>query len=365
MRRFVPIGLLLAAPALSAQSISDGSLNAAPQFQSYRFAAPSNETISEFAVPIYALIPLSQTLNLDLGSAFASVQSAYTTNGTKTTSSISGLTDTQLRLNYAIGTDFVVITAGVNLPTGRATATPTEQAAATLIASDFLALPITSLGTGVGGTGGVAMARPLGDWNLGLGVSMRHSAAYNPFQLQTGGDIRYQPGDEFRARAGLDHPFGTGRITVGETYSRFGNDMLDSSIYNTGDRWITELAISNAAPGGDFLISGWNLFRTNGTLADGSTSGRENVADLAFTYGTNMGNSRVEPTIEARAWTQAGVPASMFGSVGFRVTNQWGAFAVSPSIGYSIGNLAAQSASGSYVRANLTGFKAQLAIRLQ
>jgi len=318
------VSALAVPPALRGQSILDGSVHLAPQFMSYRFGTPSDQTISEFAVPIYVLIPLSSALAFDVGTSYASVEATGTAAGTKTTSTISGLTDTQLRMNYAIGTDFVVVTAGVNLPTGSATATPEEQSAATLIASDFLGFPITSLGTGLGGTGGIALARPVGDWSLGLGMSMRASAAYDPYQLESGGSIRYQPGDEFRARVGLDHPFGTGRITVGETYSRFGNDELDSSIYNTGDRWITEASISNSVHGGDYSLSAWNLYRTEGTLADGTVSGRENVADVSLVYGFAAGDTRVEPMIEGRSWAQAGAPLSGFGTVGIRLNDQWG-----------------------------------------
>ena len=47
------------------------------------------------------------------------------------------------------------------------------QHAASLIGNDFLVFPISSMGSGLGGTGGLALARPLGQWTLGAGLSVR------------------------------------------------------------------------------------------------------------------------------------------------------------------------------------------------
>src|SRR5690242_8097870 len=182
--------VVLAAAAWSwpaaAQTIYDSNVRVAPQFVQYRLASPINETISEFATPIFVVIPVSQTLSFDIGTAYAWARVSPDGSSGEAASTVSGLTDTQLRANVALGTDFVVLTAGVNLPTGRESATQTQQLAAFRIGSDFLAFPISNMGTGLGFTGGVALARPLGAWNLGMGASVRQSSAYEPV-VATGG----------------------------------------------------------------------------------------------------------------------------------------------------------------------------------
>src|SRR5262249_36144078 len=146
-------------------------------FHSYSISDASDTKISEFSVPVYVLVPVTSMFNIDLGSAFANSQVQQTVNGTKTTSTISGLTDTQIRANLSLGTDFIVITGGVNLPTGKSTVPQSQLAAAGFIGSDFLAFPISSMGNGFGGTGGIALAQAIGGgWNIGLGLSMRKSA---------------------------------------------------------------------------------------------------------------------------------------------------------------------------------------------
>src|SRR5919198_903909 len=110
----------LTAP-LAAQSVFDTNVRAAPQFLTYQIKAPVNETISEFATPIFIVIPVTSTLTFDVGAAYAWARVQPNGAGTEQTSTISGLTDTQIRANLSFGSDFVVLTAGLNIPTGRET----------------------------------------------------------------------------------------------------------------------------------------------------------------------------------------------------------------------------------------------------
>src|SRR4051794_18938039 len=100
MRRLILPSLLAFASSASAQSLGGRT---SPQFVRYTIGAPSNNTISEMAIPLFAVMPISQLLTLDVGTAFASANLKNSTNGQATESSISGLTDTQVRatLNLA------------------------------------------------------------------------------------------------------------------------------------------------------------------------------------------------------------------------------------------------------------------------
>lgn len=367
LRRFLPLTFACLAPslgaALSAQSIFDIGARTAPQFHSYKIDAPSNTTISEFSVPLFVMIPITPNFGLDVGSSYAMSKVDQTTATRKTSSTISGLTDTQIRAT--LGNDFVVVTAGVNLPTGSTTVPVDKQRAASLIGSDFLAFPISNMGTGFGGTGGIAFAQPLGDWNLGVGVSMRHSAQYDPFDAAGGAIQHYQPGNEIRVRAGIDHALGTGRFTIGETYSSFGNDNLGGSIYNTGNRYLTQLSLNNTMGPGQVTLTGWNLFRTSGTLADGSFLDHENIGNAALAYGITVGSALIEPNVEGRLWTQPGASNSVLGTFGLRAQLEILGFTVLPGAGFSVGTVAAQDVSGVNTTASLTGFHGVLAIRLR
>ncbi len=349
-----------------AQSIADIGARIAPQYHSYNLRSPSSTTISEFSLPLYAAMPLTPSFSVDLGTAWVDSRVTQSASGGTAHSNISGLTDTQLRGTYVFGTDFIVITGGVNLPTGQSTVTQQQALAASLIGSDFLAFPISNMGTGFGVTAGVALARPLGDWNVGGGASVKRSSQYDPIDAVGGPTLHYQPGNEYRLRAGLDRGVGTGHVALGLTYSRFGDDNLGGSIYNTGDRYLTTFSYDTAARGGTLTVSAWNLFRAGGTIADGTFLGHENIGNVGASYGVPAGRTVVEPNIEGRLWTQSdNAAASALTTVGVRLRTVVNGFVVLPGVGYSLGRVAAQDDAGLNGTAGLSGWHLELAVRLR
>lgn len=346
-----------ASPA-AAQTIYDSNVRTAPQFVQYRLTAPINETISEFTTPIFVVVPVSPTLNFDIGTAYAWARVAPNGSNTEATSSVSGLTDTQIRANLAIGTDFIVLTAGVNLPTGRESATQTQQLAAFRIGNDFLSFPISNMGAGFGFTGGVALARPVGAWNLGVGASVRQSSAYEPVVATGGTRLRFEPGNEYRARVGIDHAFGTGRVALGLTYSKFGDDDLGGSVYNTGDRYIAQAGFNNSFGSAKVLVNAWNLYRRTGLIFTGERTGPEDIANLLVGVGFSTLQGVLEPSVELRNWTQENLSASTLATLGVRYALEAGGMSITPSAGYTFGRFAASPGN-----ADLSGFRAALALR--
>ena len=364
MKSYLTLALLLAtAPTiLPAQSFWDSQLRIGPQFYSYDIKAPINEKISQVAFPMFVVVPVLPALSIDIGTAFATANHerlAVDSTGAPVTikSSLSGLTDTQLRANYTFGQDLVVVTAGLNLPSGSATLKPEEFAAATRIGSDFLTFPVSGFGSGFGVTGGVAFARPAGMWNLGVGASVSRAGEYEPFEDASGTATKFQPGPEYRARFGADHPLGTGRISVGFTFSKIGDDRANAAVYNTGDRYIGQVAVSNTtAKGVDYSVVLWNLYRTSGTLIDQSPSPSGNITNAMLVFGVRgPADVMVEPSIESRLWTQQGSKTSVLGTFGIRLFANRGNWAVVPGFGFTIGTLEA---------ATMTGFRSTLAVRI-
>ena len=368
MRHLIPIALLAGATSLPAQGFSfwDSSLRTGPQFFSYEIREPLNQKVSQIAVPLFVIVPITSRFSVDVGSAFATVnveRDALDAGGNPTVvkSELGGLTDTQVRANYTFGQDLVVLTAGLNIPTGSATVAAEELEAASLIGSDFLTFPVSGFGSGLGFTGGLAFARPVGSWNVGFGASVRHSTEYEPgFRTSSGASLKFQPGAEYRARIGADHPFGTGRVTLGFTFSKFGDDKTDSSVYNTGDRYVAQLGVSNSlGRAADYSVAVWNLFRTGGTLVDQSPAARDNITNAMVAVGFRSGAVVIEPSLESRVWMRQGEDASVLGTLGLRFTVNRGSWAIIPGAGFTVGNLTAATES-----ASLTGYRGTLAIRV-
>jgi hypothetical protein len=359
--RTIPVALLIAG-ALPAQSWRESSVRFGPQSYSYKIKAPVNETVSELAFPFFVTVPVFRALTVDVGTAYAIAHYERRLNdSTTTTSELSGLTDTQLRANYSLRQDLVVFTAGLNLPTGSATVSPAELDAATRIASDFLTFPISGFGSGLGITGGVAMAKPFGAWNLGFAVSMRQASEYKPFKDAAGVATRFTPGAEIRTRFGADHPFGTGRISAGFTYSKFGDDKANSTTFNTGDRFIGQVAVNNSlSDGTDYSLVVWNLFRTSGTLINQSASPSGNITNALLAFGIRgPADVGIEPSVEAKVFTQENARTSFLANMGLRLHINRGGWAAVPGFGFSFGHVDAGSGS-----ATVTGMRATLAVRI-
>ena len=344
--RLAGLAAVLGAQPLVAQSFWDSSVRLAPQYTAYDVKAPFSEKISEMSFPIFVIVPVTPKLSMDLGTAFATVSYENASTGTK--SDMSGLTDTQLRANYTFGQDLVVLTAGVNLPTGSATIESTELAAATRIGSDFLTFPVSGFGSGLGFTGGLAVAQPVGAWNLGFGASVRQSAEYDAFRNDAGVSQKYQPGPEYRARLGMDHGFGTGRVSLGLTFSKFGDDKQNTATFNSGDRYVAQVAVNNSVnESTDYSVVLWNLYRTSGTLINNTPSPSGNITNGLVALGfRGPSDVRIEPSLETRLWTQQGSETSYLGTLGLRFFVNRGRWAIVPGLGFSFGSMEAASVSG-------------------
>jgi hypothetical protein len=355
-----------------AQSLFDVEARIAPQYVLYQVHAPADETIAELAIPVFVTIPAGSRLSFDVGTAYAR---ARVTSGAAH-SEISGLTDTQIRGSYTLGGDFVVLTAGVSLPTGESTVNLDQLVAAGRIGNDFLAFPVSEMGTGLAATGGIAVARPFGAWGVGAGLAMRRSRAYEPFDVP-GESFRYQPGNEIRARLGVDRAVAAGRLALGVTYAAFGHDDAGGSAYNTGDRVIAQGALTGLIGTHDYTIAAYNVFRAPGEYASGDRAGRENVANLFFALGLHALGTIVEPSLEIRHWRQhvfdtpgqgtteiERTQSSRLATVAVRAHARVAGLALFPSAGYTLfGRLATLDDSGRPVSADLTGFRFGLVVR--
>lgn len=364
MRRSSLLSLSLlagTAATLPAQSFWDSSVRLAPQYQSYDLKTPLNEKISSFSLPIFFVVPISPQLSVDVGTSYAMANLKRTTfsgSGTTTTteSEMSGLTDTQIRGSYAFGQDMVVLTAGVNLPTGSATIEPDQLDAATRIGSDFLLFPISGFGSGLGFTGGVAFAKPVGEWNLGVGTSVRYSGEYEPYRDATGVATKFTPGPEYRVRFGADMPYGTGRMSFGLTYSTFGDDKANATTVSSGDRIVGQFAMNNSLKNEtDYSLVIWNLYRTSGTLIGGSEAPSGNITNALLAFGVRApGDVRVEPSVETRFWMQEKAVGSFMTTLGLRFVVARGKWMAVPGFGFSMGSMEG---------ATLTGMRATLGFR--
>jgi hypothetical protein len=358
--RLFPLALLVSiAVPLAAQDPSSTAIIVDPQYVSYQLGTGSTaRSITQLGIPFAVIVPFSDRFNIDISSSYANSQVKVPGAATST---ITGLTDAQVRGNLTLGDNAAVVTIGVNLPSGQYKVPDGQQAAAGGIANDFLIYPVTSMGNGLAATGGIGFARALGDWNIGVGASFRYSSAFDAYQVQTA-VLRFTPGNEARLRVGLDRPVGDGSFNVSVTYSKFGKDQANETAITTGDRALAQSALAIPIGGGrDLLLSAWDLYRGAGGQVDtASTSPWENVANAGVAIGWQTGGLYIQPNIEERDWNVNGNKAGLLTNVGVRLRFDWAGLSVNPSATYSFGSLYTVGQPAT----DLTGFKASLLIRL-
>ncbi len=344
--------------SLGAQSVSDGTVIVNPQIVNYKFGSGNAaKTVTQLSSPLVFIVPFGDRFNLDISTSYANTE---VTVGGATTSKISGLTDTQLRGNLTVGDNAAIFTIGVNIPTGKYTVPEGQQEAAGQIGNDFLLYPVSSMGSGLGATGGVALAKSFGDWNFGFGGSFRHSTQFDAYKVASK-VLRFTPGDEFRARVGADRPVGDGRLSLAVTYSKFSNDVADSTTFATGDRALAQGSLVLPVGGGDLQVVAWNLYRAQGQLI-GGISPWANVANLNVGVGFRLGELYVQPSVEGRSWNQGGKKAGTLANLGVRFRFGLGDLSINPSATYAIGKLYSTIDGGGTT--DVTGYRASILIRL-
>jgi hypothetical protein len=349
----------LAALPLTISAQADPAAATMPQFASVKIGAgAAAKTVSQFSIPFVVVVPFGSRFNIDVASAFAS--SDVSVNGASI-SSISGLTDTQVRANFTLGNDAIVLTVGANVPTGQYKIPEAKSEAAGQIGNDFLLFPTTTYGAGMSTTGGIAVAHTLGDWNVGIAGSFRKSTRFDAFKSSTDGStLTFTPADEVRARVGADRAVGNGRLSLGLTYSTFGNDQLANTSYATGSRFIGQGSYYVPVGNADLVISGWALHRAKGEQFGGPAN-PETVLNGAVSLGFHAGSLLIEPSFEGRDWMVDGVKAGLLGNTGLRLRWSAGPVTFIPSATFQYGKLF-DLGTGDTI--DLQGWRAAITLRI-
>lgn len=340
------------------------SVTSGAQFKGYSFGDGAEfEKISQIAVPIAMIVPISQRFSFDIGASYAVTSTTTTTQGDH---SVSGFTDTQLRGTYVLGRDAAVLSLVVNVPTGTKLDSA-DAITAGAAASNFLSFPVNSYNNGLSLTGGAGLARRLGSWGIGLAGSFRWNAEYQPYTGDLA-DINYEPGVEGRIRLGADRSIGQARLRLGLTYSTFGDDVYSGAgvgagaNYKPGQRFVGEASYAWPGLGGTVSAYVWDYYRMTGEADGAGNDNSENILTGGFLARLPMGAKTVfEPGIEGRYWRYnagegGGKVMGLAAGIRHRLTDD---LSIVPNVRAEFGSLDLVGGGSS----NLTGIGASVLLR--
>ncbi|WP_082821516.1 hypothetical protein [Gemmatimonas phototrophica] len=245
-------------------------------------------SIRQYSVPLTVAIPLGTSWTVDLQSAWASSEITFDDRtGAKRTASLSGPTDVRLRATGRLFNDGVVLTAGVNAPSGKTELTVRELTALRAVAAPALGLGAPPVGAGPSGTMGMVLARQVGGWAVALGGSYELRGTYQPVAAITAGSpsTDFQPGNVVRGSLGLDRLVGANRLSITAAADFYSDDVLQAPGASTriatiklGPIYTTDVQLQVAAPRVKelaFWVS--NRFRTNYTRDGNEVDGTSGV----------------------------------------------------------------------------------------
>lgn len=348
---FAAIAALAANAQPARAQVTDGQLRVAPTAAGWRIAADSGAvSVSQIAIPIFVAVPIGEKFAIDVGTSFAT--SSFSRGGVSR--SLAGLTDVQLRGIWAVS-DKVVLTIGINAPTGKATVDGQNFELAGMIGADVLSLPVTAYGIGPAFTGGIVYGVEAAGWSFSGGASVRQATGFRPFADTT---ARFVPGSEYRIAFNADREVGGGRLSLGATGSAFGGQSYGTAATSTGSRAVAQLAWSGALGDGgpQLLLSAWHLYAASGQF-NALPIPSQNLSNVQAAVGFGVGTLTIEPNLEARLWSAGTGRAATLGLLGVRTRIPVGDFTLFPGAAMGLGTFSHNLGVSAPFEGNATGYR--------
>ncbi|HEY2806848.1 MAG TPA: hypothetical protein VGI92_13395 [Gemmatimonadales bacterium] len=343
--------LALAPSALAAQGAGHAGLITGVEYRSLSYGTGSSvSSVNEIAVPLGISMPLGSRVNFDVGTYFVRAER----KAIDSTSTISGLTDLVLRSAFQIKPDAAIFTLAVNVPTGKHQLNNQQNLLAGNVATDLIPFPVSNFGSGFSVTSGLALAKPIGPWAMGLAGSFRYSGSYQPFTAPNDTSM-LKPGGEVRFRLGADRIVGQGRMSLGFTYSTFSNDEYAGVQHSPGTRIIPQASWNFPVGRNSLALYAWDVYRSADSSAVSAKVNANTVSGGAL-FAVPMGRNSLRPQIEFRQSSgDVNTKGTLIG-FGLRYAIVGARMTLTPGLRYDIASGVGSS------NVSLTGFNASLTI---
>jgi hypothetical protein len=176
--------------------------------------------------------------------------------------SIYGPTDLKLRITGPVWGDRLLVTAGLNIPTGKVGLNADETTALQAVSAPALRMPFGSFGSGGGATLGLIRAFEGDDWAVAVGASVEQRTEYSAIALALASgksETRIAPGTAAHVTFGVDRSLGESRLSaliVGDVFSKDKVKLTGSGTASENSEYQLGPQIT-ATTGLDFGAAGW------------------------------------------------------------------------------------------------------------
>jgi hypothetical protein len=195
----------------------------------------ADNKVTEMSIPIMLRLPVNPKLSLY---AMTSQVSSNLTAGEKF--NLNGLADLKWGGHYLALNDELLITFGMNVPTGKHALENEEYSVASVLSMPAFNFRTPSLGQGLDIQLGLNTARDFGGAVMGFGASYIMKGGFKPFKAS---DEAYHPGDELTLTVGMDKSVGMdSQLKADVLYTMYFDDSWgDKRVFKSGNRILAQL----------------------------------------------------------------------------------------------------------------------------
>jgi len=231
--QFILIWVFLVRIAYGQVTDLSSAINSGMSFIAQYWKA-NNDEAHQFALPITFQYAPTDRLLLQMTStpSFSGIK----TGGT---AQLGGLSDTRLNGSYELVEERVLLTFGLNLPSGKSALTAEEFSVASILAIHAMNFQVPILGQGFDASGGLVMVQRAAGFVIGSGIGYLMRGVYTPY---VDVPFKYNPGDELTFSLGFDRPIGRDKgIMIDASYTLYGTDYAnDVGVFKAGNRAIVQ-----------------------------------------------------------------------------------------------------------------------------
>jgi hypothetical protein len=192
---------------------------------------------TQITLPMAASSSLIDGWRLDVTTLYGSGRVSYRApSGALRHATLSGVSDVRIRATGRLLRDNVVLTIGVNAPSGRTALDGEEFSALRVLSAPALGLASAPVGAGLSGTLGMVIAQQVGPWAMAYGTSFEARGRFQPVAalIAGTGTADYLPGAVVRASLGADRLVGAHRLSLAGSADVFADDRLRGGIVGEG-----------------------------------------------------------------------------------------------------------------------------------
>lgn len=285
----------------SAEEISDVassrnfSFSTGLAYQNWSFSN-ADDPLQQLVFPISISVPIGERISFDLRT--------FQTNNQYGNDELTGFSDIKFRGKCLLLDNRLLISTGINLPTGKNKLNQQEFIISSITAMPFLKMAVPHLGSGFDLNFSLAAAEKFSFITMGFGIGFQHKGNFEPFSTTP---VQYDPGDEFYLELGFE----TGqqhKLMFDVIFTQFKRDLYDNEeIFKSGNRWRMHLTYQ---------------------FADWAFIDQKRLVELYLIYRTRSNNEFL--TVEGFVPEENRIYGDM-GTLGFR-----GRFPVSPKIAFNL-----------------------------